>query len=391
MPATKRMSNVGSWNVKLRDDTPRSVTDQITLNTAQWSHLVLLPGQIDAASVTFNDLLSMSMFTGVYRGRTGRTELNGAHVSIYLGDEQGHGPIRESALTKAAGTFDQWATDLKPASLNAGTYLTSVSTLNWSTIYKTPRQDLDYVCDYFTGGALTWGQVYTWQVTDDLTLNVGAPSTFDPRYLILSPTASGTDYAYPGVECEFSVDYDAEDYVTKVIADNGSSTATSSGSNPYENGLGGALEHEAYINDPDTVTGALTNVAKGQRIQHDEPEWRVNARTPAFAVMSKIGPGGGAYCWDVESGLYNVVWLGASSASGLNYRGEVIHPRLLYVQSVTMPIEDGMGVYLHLADGSDEIIDLSPFVEWERPGATIEVGSPARRLVRPVQLSPVRW
>lgn len=390
MPATKRMSNVGSWSLRLRDDTPRQVTDQLTVADAKWSHLVLLPGQIDTASVTFTDLLAMSMFTGVYRGRTGRTELNGAHASIYLGDEQGHGPIRESALTKAAGTFDQWVTDIKPASLNAGSYLTSISTLNWSTIYKTPRQDLDYVCDYFTGGALTFGQVYTWQVTDDLTLNVGAPSSFDSRSLILSPMAGGTDFNVQGVECEFSVDYDAEDYVTKVIVDNGSSTGSSSGSVPYEDGLGGTLEHEAYVSDPDT-TATLNTIAAGQRVQHDQPEWRVTARTPAFAVMSKIGPGGAAYCWDVESGLYTVTWGSSSLASGIYYRGEVIQPRTLYVQAVSMPIEEGMGVYLHLADGSDEIIDLSPYVEWERPGATIEVGSPARRLVAPLALSSVRW
>lgn len=390
MPATKRMSNVGSWSLTLRDDTPRQVTDQLTVADAKWSHLVLLPGQIDAASVTFADLLSMSMFTGVYRGRTGRTELNGAHASIYLGDEQGHGPIRESALTKAAGTFDQWVTDIKPASLNAGDYLTSISTLNWSTIYKTPRQDLDYVCDYFTGGALTFGQVYTWQVTDDLTLNVGAPSSFDDRSLILSPMAGGTDFNVQGVECEFSVDYDAEDYVTKVIVDNGSSTDSSSGSVPYEDGLGGTLEHEAYVSDPGT-TATLNTVAAGQRVQHDQPEWRVTARTPAFAVMSKIGPGGDAFCWDVESGLYTVSWGSSSLASGIYYRGEVIQPKALYVQAVTMPIEEGMGVYLHLADGSDEIIDLSPYVEWERPGATIEVGSPARRLIAPIALSSVRW
>jgi hypothetical protein len=391
MPATKRMSNVGSWSVKLRDDTPRDVTDRLTIADAQWSHLVLLPGQVEAASVTFNDLLSMSMFTGVYRGRTGRTEFAGAHASIYLGDEQGHGPIRESALTKAAGTFDQWATDIKPSSLNAGSYLTSISTLNWSTIYKTPRQDLDYICDYFTGGALTFGQVYTWQVTDDLTLNVGAPSSFDDRTVVLSPMAGGTDFSEFGVECEFTVNYDAEDYVTKVIADNGSSVGTSSGSSVYDNALGTALEHEAYVNDSDTVAGALSGVAAGQRIQHDAPEWRVSARTPAFAIMANIGPGSAAYCWDIESGLYTVSWASSTLASGIYYRGEVIQPRALYVQALTMPIEDGMGVYLHLADGSDEIIDLSPYVEWERPGATIEVGSPARRLVAPVALSPVRW
>jgi hypothetical protein len=390
MPATKRLGNVGSWSVKLRDDTPRTVTDQLAVDDAAWSQVIFLPGQFDAASLSYSDLLTMSIFTGVYRGRRNRTDLFGAHASIYLGDEQGHGPIRESALTKAAGTFDQWATDLRPSSLTAGSYLTSISTLNWSTIYKTARQDLDYVCDYFTGGALTFGQVYTWQVTDQLVLNVGAPSSFSTKTLLLSARGSGTDFTWPSAEAEFDVGYDAEDYVTKVIADNGTSANTSSGANVYEDGLGNNLVHEAYFNDTDT-TATLTTLAAGQRVQHDQPEWRVTARTNAFAVMRLMEPGGVCRLWDPDRGLATINYGDPTLVTGLYYRGEVVHPSSFWCQSVTMPIEDGMGVYMHLADGSDEIIDLSPYVEWERPGATIEVGSPARRFAPPVSLSNLRW
>jgi hypothetical protein len=46
---------------------------------------------------------------------------------------------------------------------------------------------------------------------------------------------------------------------------------------------------------------------------------------------------------------------------------------------------------MHKADGSGDIIDLSPYVEWERPGATIEMGSPSRPFAPPISLSALRW
>jgi len=392
MPATKRLGNVGSWSVKLRDDTPREVTEQLGVSDAAWSQVIFLPGQFDAASITYSDLLAMSIFTGVYRGRRNRTELFGAHASIYLGDEQGHGPLRETALSKTSATFDTWAADLRPSSLNAGDYLTSISTLTWSTIYKTPRQDLDYICDFFTGGALTFGQVYSWYVSDDLYLSVGTPGSFNNTEVMLSPITSGTDFTTPGIEATFDVGHDAEDYVTKVIVDNGSSVGTSTGSNVYENGLGANLSHKAYRNDSDTDTTALSNAAAGQRITHDEPEWRITARTNAFAVMRLIDIGGTCKCWDPENGLADIRFTTPTFAtSGDYFRGELIHPASFNAVAVTMPIEDGMGVYMHKADGTDDIIDLSPYVEWERPGATIEVGSPSRRFSPPISLSALRW
>jgi hypothetical protein len=181
------------------------------------------------------------------------------------------------------------------------------------------------------------------------------------------------------------------DYVTKVIVDNGSSVGTSTGSNDYEDGLGASLVHEAYRNDPDTIAAALSNVAAGQRVAHDEPEWRITARTDAFAVMRIIGTGTTCRCWDPENGLARMQWISPTLTPAFYYRGELLQPSPFYAQAVTMPIEDGMGVYMHKADGTDEIIDLSPYVEWERPGATLELGSAGRRLAPPVSLSALRW
>jgi hypothetical protein len=85
-------------------------------------------------------------------------------------------------------------------------------------------------------------------------------------------------------------------------------------------------------------------------------------------VRRLIRPGDNVYLYDIDSGLYD-------TANQIVYRGETIFPVKHRVLSMTWAIENGYGVYIRSNAATPAYYDLTPYVDWEQPGATLEVGS----------------
>jgi hypothetical protein len=81
------------------------------------------------------------------------------------------------------------------------------------------------------------------------------------------------------------------------------------------------------------------------------------------------------HVWRLENEFVNYAF-GAPTETF--YNGHVCWPSVQRVYGITMPVREGMGVYLVRGDG--DIIDLTRYVKWETGTSTIEVGAPPRRV-----------
>lgn len=83
-------------------------------------------------------------------------------------------------------------------------------------------------------------------------------------------------------------------------------------------------------------------------------------------VRRNLRPGDEVYVYDLEAGILD-------TANQITYRGETISPALVRCTLMTWPLEQGLGVYIRSNAASPTLIDITPFVQWEAPGAQIDV------------------
>jgi len=381
MPATKRLMAPGSFQLNLREDTPVTITDHLTIGTQGFGHVIVTPAAVPSHVLdTAANLLPLSIFTGVMREQESRTSFSGAHASVLLGDEDGKGQLPEVDVTQTK-TIANWLTDhLKPASvLSTGSYSASASTLNWTWKAGQSRRDaIDYVCDYFG---------MEWVVQDDLTLDADtAANLYGSPSVVLTPWMDGQDILYTGIEADMTLLETVEDFTTRVFLkeDDGTYEGATIGSNPFQDQLGADYVWKRYVDGSSTVVaGTGATVASQQLGRFDQVDQKLTVRSKQRALMDKIACGARVYAWHPDKNIYDVT-------TEIYFRGRLIRPMTLRVQAITMPFEMPMGVYFRKNGSSPAVIDLTPYVDWESPGATLEVGAPIRSLASAVQLRGVR-
>ena len=370
----------GDWAVQLKATTPHSILRMLDIDTAGFGHIVITPAQVPGNAYTKANLLDVGVYTGVYKGAADLRALRGSGLASWLGDEDGKGDILSSAVTKAAGTFVQWVTDLVPSSLTAGTYTAIAGTLNWSAQYMSRRDALSYVCDYFDG---------EWRIAGDGTVSVGTVADLygsDP-VAIFTPWFDGRESpTMAGIRGTIGKEEDLDDWTSKVYVKDAAGAYGSStiGSNPYEDLNGNAAVKERYVDGSSTVTsGTASSVAAGQLGRFDEVRRRLRITTDTFCFPALVDVGSYVWAFDPDNGVYT-----ESSSNQVQYRGQLMWPKKVRVYDASWPIRQGMGVYF--IDHDDAITDLSLHVEWESGDATIGVGAPIRTLSKSMQRSGIR-
>lgn len=381
MALAKKIQAAGDWSLKLRDDTPPSVTNDVGLLRNGFSSLVVTPAwfaepdQVD---------LAFSVYTGVLRTQANRVELGGEHASIWLGDEDSKGNL-PGAVTANQGMV-AWVNEILDwTPLTAGTLTAPSGTwLDWTWggvlgEETSPREALDYVCSAYG---------VEWRVNDDLTVDVatranlyGTPST------IFSRRWSGRDYGYRSVRAAMSLAEDLEDYGTRAVVvwdDAGTPTATGADgpATPYTAPDGSTLVMKRKVDSSDTkdLTGAGW-IASAEAERFGKIRQNVTLDTDHRVVMHDLRCGEYAYLWDPEQGVMD-------TDRQVQFRGHVLFPLMSRIVGLSMSIEKGLGVYLRRGDGS--VVDLTPWVAWESPGAEIEVGAFAPSLAQAMRRRGLR-
>jgi hypothetical protein len=382
MAVTKTLQAVGDFTVKLLPSVPRSLVDAYAIATDGYSLLIVTPTWMDPKSLTAAQLRGLSMYTGIYRkeesaSRVRYDTLSGTHATAWLGDDTGKGQLYEGAAGPFTKNLQDWVSHiLSPlTTVTSGSIQTNATTLTWSYQWgasdaSSPRQALDYVCGFYN---------VNYQVNDDLSVDVGDAVTLwgSLPYVLATPWWQGRDGGIYAIRSFTDPEGDVDSYATRVLASGGGFAAGTGSGSPYLDPFGNTLAWKEKFDVTAASSSAdVTNQAGTELARINAAAQMPNITTDAAGVMAYLRPGQDVEVWHPEADL-------SSISGGLlfvsYYRAEPIWPVPLQVQSITMPLEFGMGVYLQRSS-DNSIVDLTRYVEWEQPGAQIQVGAQRLRL-----------
>lgn len=384
MSVTERLMGIGQWDLALRDDTPRSVMDQLLVKSpgVGFGHMVVTPTHLD---VTLGEgLLALARYTGVYRKQPSEFGMAGAGLAMWIEDEDGKGPAYTGRLNTDEGTFAQWVAKLRPAALKPG--VTSTIGGSFAQWYHrtTLRKPLDEVCAAF--GA-------EWVVRPNFRFDIGRPAelfAMNPRAVIVRRQGDGgRDYNVTGIVGDLDVERDLEDWVRRAVHYLGVEEAPVVGTAnggvaaadvPYRRPDGQAIDMDLLVEDfgeADAPTAEANRIAgieyAARRTAHEE----LTVSSVGYDIGADVAVGDNVWVFDQNRGIYDL-------ANPVTYRGQTIYPETIRCVGLTWPVKRGMGVYMRTfvkgagAAWSPQWIDLTEYVDWEDGETTVEVGAKPR-------------
>lgn len=383
---SERLMKLGSFAIPLVQDTPVSVRREFRF----LDHIVVMPTWIESADLPAtafddSDMLSQARYCGVLRKMSnGRRTLEGCSNLWWLGDEEGKGYIADPI--QDVQSFPDWIDDAlvdETRGFRVGTVTDPGGTLTHDFIFQTPRAMLDFISSYFDT---------EYRANADFTLDAGpADDLFvtEPTALVVRRGVLG-DGALRGVNAAgLGLVEDVEDWSTDTYviaqgtaggggADSGHYTTSFSPptsqfatSGPRDNEI-----HVARLADGAT-TESSNAIAVATSVQnlHASPRQALTVDLAAFDVRGDIATGDTILAHDPDQ-------LVVDETNQVDYEGGTISPMALRVYAMSWPVQRGMGVYYRRSKvptvGTDlraEWIDLTPYVAWEGPGGSLEVGA----------------
>lgn len=369
MPIEDRLRERGSWSVTLRADASQATLEPILKGTSDargfFGHIVITPTHLntgigDAAMLDAAHYVGPLIRIASAEGQP--FELSGYGLAFWL--ER----VLESAitLTTVSGTFTAWVTAIVAAipALSLGTiYGPPAGTMPGEFIYRTGREALDLVCDFFDAD---------WRINTDGSLDAGPrtamwPSNTTPT-AIVTRKASGREPEIDALQTiALPIEEDVEDYRTRYLVIDTSDppvaegAATISPATPYRDLLGNAvvLTEMENLPDLDDVSTTIDDYAAQQLAKVDEIRRHVELATDTYDISGQVQAGDAVWVWDQRRYLRD-------TANQVALRGEHLNPIKLRVHAVRWPIVRGMGVYFRSALAV--YTDLTSHVVWESGG-----------------------
>jgi len=384
---------LGSWSLKLRDDTPADLLDALDY----FGHVAIVPGDYSPEQVA-DYLLSTARYVGVLRGRTfgNEIEISGAGMAYWLGDEDDKGAVIETPVEFATATgFGTVITALLPSAVHVGTLYSVGVTYTGRHQYETPRRAISYVCDTVS----TDTHPVEWRVNGNGTLDAGrvedlyatTPST------IIVRKGAGTDLTMRALPGELTTEQDIEDYTTRVVLlaeGEGASIATGDADavsvpTQYKDLYGNTVQLTRMVSESGTSTAnatvraqlALNRFANGRR------SLRLSATDYDIAQLSGVGrgtfvAGDYVYVYDPDAGLIDY-------ANEVSFRGDTLYPIKIRVTQTSWPVVEGFSVLFRRTNGT--WLDLSRWVQYENRGrVALTVGDFSRTLSSSAETPGIR-
>lgn len=359
-----------SWNLRLVDDAPRWLLDQVEFFT----HIVITPADVPATSLSESALLAMSMFTApIIRRGDRRLELGGFGPAEWLGPL---GDVYEATFNPTK-TFEDHLTDSNGVlrvgadganGITAGAIAAGGSTAQLNVkAGSSPADYLQLACAQFGN---------EWRINPDLTLDADDPATmWAPLALTFVDGGGRGDQA--GWRAIIEAPDDVEDYTTRVIVeaeDASTGDADISPATPYNDIAGDPVQRERYyvVTAAPSTPGATT--AAGNRLAlYDHVHLEAVVSLPdAYAPRLEIQPGDSVGVFDVDRGLYD---LDVQAV----HRGQTIFPTRLDVVDIEWPVQRGMGVHVFREPGVAPL-RLTDYVVFEEGPTRVGLGERARRM-----------
>lgn len=377
---TEALMALGQWSLTLRPDTPQELLDAMSIDTAAFGHVIVHPvPRLDPeyiANPTGTGLFLSSRYVGVYRklesSDAGYT-LSGVGMAFWLGDDDGKGPLIETAVSLSGKTLHQCITALLPAAVTEGTITNPSGTFSGQFQWVTPRDAITYVCQVLSTAAN--GPV-EWRVQGDGTITAGTISNLGNSS---TPTAMVT--RHPGGKDAFTAPIvgstsrvaDVEDYATRVVLlAEGTGAAIKHGSaslgstTPYNDIHGNSVVITRTMTETGTTPSNAATRAKVALDAYTAARNTVTLSSDEYDIKNDFDLGDYIYVWDPDAGFSDIT-------VGLNWKGEIISPVKLRVVETTYPIEDNWTVWFR--DASGTLWDLTPYYVPDTGSTDIVVGA----------------
>lgn len=362
MPINERVMSLGDWSVRLRPDTPRLVRAQLQV---PFSHVVVTPAHVQVDLLSDAAILGAAHYSGVVLRNTGY-ELSGASPAWWIGDADGAGATYLAPFATSGATFQAAIAAALSTALTSGSIETAGGSYTSTTQWVSRRTLLDAICAYF-------GR--EWRVNPNFTFDAGSIShlyTSTPRAFAV-PRAGAKDPELPAIEADLSVLVDWEQYANNIIvigrSQNGSATGTATFRDPFGTLATRTKVFEAAYDQP---PGSEDTVASNLLATYEANSGRreVTLSSNQYDVKGAVKPGEYLYVYDPDVGLVD-------TANQVYYHGAWTYPVIVRCLAMTWPVEQGMGVYYRerTGTGATDMVwtDLTPYVEWETGGATLEI------------------
>jgi hypothetical protein len=358
----------GAWDLKLRDDTPKSIRDFIE----PYSHVVILVGDVYANRLPDSAILDGALYTGVVLQPPGRDmTVSGAGLGWWLGDSNGQGAILTSLVTSplTGSPLSDWVTAFKPASLAAGTVTSPGGNVAGAYQWVTRRQALDGICAAFG---------VEWRIRPNFKLDVATfanlfgstPSVIAQRRSASSGSASGT---LVGLDAEINGESSYDEWANTIyLQGRDGPFGAAGGSGPFRDGQGNLATIIRMVDAPNVTPGTETAVATSLVAQYStvSGQRKVDAKVNRFAITTVLKPGAQIYLYDPEFGLSEV------GASPLRHNGSAVFAPKPRAFGIRWPVQRGMSILVRYWDDAGAAFryaNLTPYVEFETGTADLEI------------------
>lgn len=406
MGVSERLMHPGSFTLSLIAETPPSTLTPLlygdTGEGGYFGHIIITPVRL---SQIFPDaiMLANSQYTGVVRGtkrETGSaTDITGAGLITWLGDENGKGDIPEVAIDLSGMDFDTAVNAVLPAAIVAGS-ITNPSALTlppglngYLFVYETARHRLgpaEITDPIFDVGTLMTYFGTEYRVNPDATLDAGLATVLFPTVttptVIVTRKPGGKDPTINVLETtSLPIERDVESYGTRAIVTTriAEDLSIAVGADdiptptPYKDLFGNDVILSALF-ETSVPEGSEQQLAEQLALQLGEirTQIKVSAATHTIGRLGSfqaalIQVGDAIWVYDREAQIFDL-------SNQIRDRGEIFYPVSLRVYAAIWPIKQGMGVYFR--DKNGVYTDLTDFVAWEEGDVQFEVGAPDRSI-----------
>lgn len=362
MSVTQTLGALGQWSLALSPDTPDDVRGRVGF----FGHLAVVRGDVDVDTLG-DALLAQARYVGVLRqkGVGDDLTLSGSGMVFWLGDEDGKGHVIETAINLTAATLADSVTAVLPPTVTLGTvHPLSDTALRYtgSHIFQSPREALQIICDAFA---------VEFRVNNNATVDVGRPdqlyNTTAPDSIIVR-NGAGSDVDLTAVSGDYATEQAVHDYSTRVLllgqttGEGGTpdtvfvTGAADAPVVPYKDLRGNPVKMTRLISESGQTEGSVQQRAQLQLNRFNRAARALTVDADQYQADGVFVVGDGTYVYDPDAGVQD-------NAREVFFRGEVLHPDLIRISSVTWPISDGHTVAFRDVNGA--WLDLTRWVRWE--------------------------
>lgn len=363
---------LGGWSLRLRDDTPSSLRDAISVANTGPGHVVITRGPLDNVG-TMSDaaLLDIARYVGVRTAVAGPDlELAGYGLAWWLGDADHQGNIIQTEVAFTAADFATAIFNTLNAGpttpIASGAHEGGVGNYTGRFQHCSVRAAVDAICQAF-------GR--EWRVNSDFTLDAGSVANlYGSTARALAIRKGGArDIGTVGVEADLAVSTDLEQTFTEVIVAGRGGRGVAGGANGFgwRDGRGNTVRRTLLMEAASDVAPGLEAAVAGTFLDAynlQDGRRELDLRSDQYNVEGSVVVGAYIGVYDPDLDIRD-------PTNQDFYAGEEVWPQLVRVLGMTWPVTNGMGVYYRHTTGAAAWAyhDLTPYVEWEPPGATLEI------------------